>query len=70
MPMRRVSGTVLGPEICMVPLFSPAVYVPAGRLSPLPTVIVIGLIPRGTSRNHWAMAAVARGLPDQGRLIY
>jgi alpha-1,2-mannosyltransferase len=40
----RFRDWILGLGIWMVPLLSPAVYVPAGRLSPLLTVILIGLI--------------------------
>jgi hypothetical protein len=40
----RFRDWILGLGIWMVPLLSPAVYVPAGRLSPLLTVVLIGLI--------------------------
>jgi Glycosyltransferase family 87 len=40
----RFRDWILGLGIWMVPLLSPAVYVPAGRFSPLLTVVLIGLI--------------------------
>lgn len=40
----RLRDWILGLGIWMVPLLSPAVYVPAGRFSPLLTVALIGLI--------------------------
>jgi alpha-1,2-mannosyltransferase len=40
----RFRDWIVGLGIWMVPLLSPAVYVPAGRLSPLLTVVLIGLI--------------------------
>jgi hypothetical protein len=40
----RFRDWLIGLGIWMVPLLSPAVYVPAGRLSPLLTVALIGLV--------------------------
>jgi hypothetical protein len=46
----RFRDWLIGLGIWMVPLLSPAVYVPAGRLSPLLTVALIGLV-FGALRN-------------------
>ncbi|TCU63225.1 uncharacterized protein DUF2029 [Bradyrhizobium sp. R2.2-H] len=56
----RLLDWLIGLGIWMVPLLSPAVYVPAGRLSPLLTIALIGLVFR---RLHSRAKSRESGIP-------
>lgn len=59
----RFLDWLVGLGIWMVPLFSPAVYVAAGRFSPLLTMVLIGLILNDRRKTKWA---AVRASPDAG----